>query len=208
MKYKIIDNFLNNDDFNQLCSLKLEKISSKKIRVYNNRIFKNGSIDNSCLGEELIKKMHQNYHNVALNLLKELNPKKIPLYEYSDFHIIETGSSYKYPIHRDTPKKLLSGVIYLMPKENSGTFIYSNKKGDNKTQIEWKQNRGFFFSRTENTSYHSYEGNNQDNRIALIYNLMTNNLKGVCEVENISYYKVIAREFLNPYLYRFFRFVL
>ena len=37
MKYKIIDNFLNNDDFNQLCSLKLEKISSEKIRVYNNR---------------------------------------------------------------------------------------------------------------------------------------------------------------------------
>ena len=31
MKYKIIDNFLNNDDFNQLCSLKLEKISSEKI---------------------------------------------------------------------------------------------------------------------------------------------------------------------------------
>ena len=208
MKYKIIDNFLNNDDFNQLCSLKLEKISSEKIRVYNNRIYKNGNIENTCIGEDLIKKMHQNYHNVALNLLKELNPKKIPLYEYSDFHIIETGSNYIYPIHRDTPKKLLSGVIYLMPKENSGTFIYINKKGDNKTEIEWKQNRGFFFSRTESTSYHSYEGNNQNNRIALIYNLMTNNLKGVCDVENINYYKVIAREFLNPYLYRFFKFVL
>ena len=208
MNYKIIDNFLNNDDFNALCSLKLEKINPRKIRVYNNRIYNNGKIDRSCLDENLLKKLHQNYHAIAINLLKELNPKKIPLYEYSDFHIIETGSNYKYPIHRDTPRKLLSGVIYLMPKENKGTFVYDNSKGDNKTEIEWKQNRGFFFSRTEITSYHSYEGNNKDNRIALIYNLMTNNLKGVCEIENINYYKVITREFLNPYLYRFFKFVL
>ena len=79
----------------------------------------------------------------------------------------------------------------------------------NESKPNWrKQNRGFFFSRTEITSYHSYEGNKKDNRIALIYNLMTNNLKGVCEVENINYYKVITREFLNPYLYRFFKFVL
>ena len=208
MNYKIIDNFLSNEDFNELCSLKLDKISSNKIRVYNNRIYKDGKIDNSCINENFIKKLHQNYHDIAINLLKELNPKKIPLYEYSDFHIIETGSNYKYPIHRDTPRKLLSGVIYLMPEENKGTFVYDNSKGHNKREIEWKQNRGFFFSRTETTSYHSYEGNNKNNRIALIYNLMTDNLRGVCEVENINYYKVILRELLNPYLYRFFKFVI
>ena len=77
MNYKIIDNFLNNDDFSALCSLKLEKINPRKIRVYNNRIHNNGKIDRSCLDENLLKKLHQNYHAIAINLLKELNPKKI-----------------------------------------------------------------------------------------------------------------------------------
>ena len=64
-----------------------------------------------------------------MKLLKELYPEKLKLWEYSEFHIIETGSKYKYPIHRDTPYKLLSGVIYLSPKVNKGTILYEDKKG-------------------------------------------------------------------------------
>ena len=59
-------------------------------------------------------------------------PEKLSLYEYSEFHIIETGADYKYPIHDDTPNKLLSGVVYLKPSVNSGTSFYKNKKGDGK----------------------------------------------------------------------------
>ena len=47
----------------------------------------------------------------------------------SQFHIIETGSDYKYPIHDDTPNKLLSGVIYLRPKKNSGTCSLQSAEG-------------------------------------------------------------------------------
>ena len=52
------------------------------------------------------------------------------------FQIIETGSHYKYPIHRDSPSKILSGIIYISPNENKGTLLYSDKSGKNKKEIE------------------------------------------------------------------------
>ena len=72
--------------------------------------------------------MQKNYHDQAIDILRELNPKKLDLYDYSEFHIIVTGKNYKFPIHDDTPNKLLSGVIYLKPNKNTGTIFYSNKK--------------------------------------------------------------------------------
>ena len=74
--------------------------------------------------------MHEKYFPQALNVLEELAPKKINLYEYSEFHIVITGKNYNYPIHVDTHNKLLSGVIYLKPEKNSGTKLYEENKKD------------------------------------------------------------------------------
>ena len=71
--------------------------------------------------------------------------KKTKLYEYSEFHIVETGKDFVFPIHDDQPEKLLSGVIYLKPSVNRGTIFYNNKKGEGKNEIEWKTNRAVFF---------------------------------------------------------------
>ena len=57
--------------------------------------------------------------------------------------------------------------------------------------IEWKQNRGVFFSRTERETWHSYEGDGISNRVALVYNLMTNNIKKVFEIEEEIIFLVI-----------------
>ena len=40
-------------------------------------------------------------------------------------------------------------MIYLRPEKNSGTIFYKNKIGDEKKEVEWKQNRAVFFSRKE-----------------------------------------------------------
>ena len=45
----------------------------------------------------------------------------------------------------------------------------------------------------------------KNNRLTLVYNLMTSDTKGVCEVEKINYYKQKTKEFLNPYIFRFFK---
>ena len=62
--------------------------------------------------------------------------------------------------------------------------------------IEWKQNRGLFFSRTEKT-YHSYKSNGLSNRITLIYNLMTTDIKGVCKAEKTFFPYVLLKNKLN-----------
>jgi len=204
MNIKIINNFLFKEDFTELSQLILKKTKEKEINVYHNSISMDGIKINECIEKNTLIRLHKNYHNRAIQLLTELSPKKVELYEYSEFHIIETGKNYKFPIHDDTPNKLLSGVIYLTPINNVGTLFYDNKSGDNKREIKWEQNRAVFFSRKEKTTWHSYRGDGASNRIALVYNLMTKNIKEVSKIENNNYYFSMFRYKLNPYLYRLF----
>ena len=208
MNIKIIDNFLNKEDFQELCALKLKKISDNEIAVYHNSIDKNNKVDSECLGHDVVRRLYKNNHQRAINLLNELNPKKVDLYEYSEFHIIEIGRNYKFPIHDDTPNKLLSGVIYLRPEKNLGTIFYKNKNGEDRNETEWKQNRAVFFSRSERETWHSYEADGKQNRIALVYNLMTNKIKEVYKVEKKSYLIGQLRYKINPYLYKYFKFTI
>ena len=208
MNIKILENFLDEKDLVEISSIKLKEISRKEIMVYHNSIDKNDQIKAECINPEILKNLHKNYHLKALRLLKELNPQKVPLYDYSEFHIIETGADYEFPIHDDTPNKLLSGVIYLKPQNNVGTIFYSNKKGEGKQIIDWKVNRAVFFSRSERETWHSYKGDGKSNRIALVYNLMTNRIKDVYKIEKKNYLLGQLRYKLNPYIYRFFKFTI
>ena len=177
---------------------------NNKIDVYPNTIDKNNNILKSSIEKNLLIKINSRYLPRAFDILKELNPEKIKLFSYSDFSIIKTNKNSKFPIHDDTPNKLLSGVIYLYPENNSGTVFYNSKSGDNKTSIDWKQNRAVFFSRKERETWHSYEGDQINDRVALVYNLMTHeqNIKKVCEIENKNYLISNIRYKLNPYLFK------
>ena len=208
MNLKILDNFLEKKDLDDISLIKLEKINKNGIRVYHNSIDKNNNTKGDCINSEILKRLHKNYHDKALTLLKELSPSKVKLYDYSEFHIIETGADYEFPIHDDTPNKLLSGVVYIRPKKNSGTIFYENKKGDRKKIVDWKINRAVFFSRIEKETWHSYKGDGNSNRIALVYNLMTNRIKEVYNIEKKSYLLGQFRYKLNPYIYRFFKFTI
>lgn len=208
MKIKIKDNFLTQQDFDYLSNLNIKKISADDVAVYHNKIKNNTVQQNECIEKNILIDLNKKYHDVAMQILDELCPDKKKLYEYSEFHIIETGANYKFPIHDDTPNKLLSGVVYLYPEENNGTYFYKNKKGDEKKIIEWKQNRAVFFSRKERVSWHSYEGNGKSNRLALVYNLMTSDIKQVAIIEKKNYFITQARYKLNPHLYRFLKFTI
>ena len=208
MNLKILDNFLEKKDLDDISSIQLEKINKNEIRVYHNSIDKNNNTKGDCINSEILKRLHKNYHDKALSLLKELNPLKVKLYDYSEFHIIETGADYQFPIHDDTPNKLLSGVIYIRPEKNSGTIFYESKKGDGKKIIDWEINRAVFFSRIERETWHSYKGDGKSNRIALVYNLMTNRIKEVYNIEKKNYLLGQLRYKLNHYIYRFFKFTI
>ena len=205
---KIIDNFLSDSDFKKITSLTLDQIPENSIKVYHNEIDKRNNIQKSCLESSLIETLHKNYHQKAFKILENLNYKKSKLYDYSDFTIIKTGKNYKYPIHDDTPNKLLSGVIYLQPKINTGTIFYKNKKGAGREEVGWKENRAVFFSRTERESWHSYQGNGISDRVALVFNLMTTNIKEVYKIEKKSYFLGNLRYKLNPYIFNYFKLVI
>jgi hypothetical protein len=194
MEIKIFDNFLNKEDFREIESLDLPLPKSDELKIFR-----------EFLSKESLNRLNDNYHQKAINLLKELCPEKIKLYDYSDFHLILTGKNYKFPIHDDTPNKLLSGVIYINPEKNSGTKFYVSKADKNGKEVEWKKNRAVFFSRKERETWHSYEGDKINTRVALVYNLMTNDVKSVCKIEKKSYLLSLLRFKLNPYFYRFFK---
>ena len=203
-KIKIIDNFLSNEDYVELCNLNIDKNLDKGFTVYHNEINEK-EIITSAIDESLLKKLHNNYHDKAINILKDLCPEKLPLYDYSDFTVIVTSKNSKFPIHDDTPNKILSGVIYLSPEKNSGTTFYNDKTGSDRTEMEWKKNRAVFFSRRERETWHSYKGDNENNRVALVYNLMTKNIKKVYEIEKKNYYLGMMRWKVNPYLFRYLK---
>ena len=204
----IIDDFLSKKDFEELCQLKIDKIEDN-IKVYHNRINKDNVVEISCVDKKLIEELHKNYHEKATNILKKLKPEKLYLYDYSDFSIIVTHKNYQFPFHDDTPNKILSGVVYLYPKKNNGT-IFSNdkKKSLDNTIVEWKQNRAVFFSRKERETWHTYKGDGKNNRVVLVYNLCTKRLRDVYKIEKKNYMWGSLRYKINPYLFRFFRFII
>ena len=74
-----------------------------------------------------------------------------------------------------------------------------------KKTIEWKTNRAVFFSRREKETWHSYEGDGLNDRIALVYNLMTKRIREVYKIEKKSYLLGNLRFKINPYLFKFFK---
>tara|TARA_B100000401_G_C52805284_1_gene720811 strand:- start:554 stop:1177 length:624 start_codon:yes stop_codon:yes gene_type:complete len=195
-KYKIIENFLIDEDYKELSNLNLDDVPDNGIRVYNNSINDENIINISCISEALLKRLNKNYHQIAVQILNELNPKKKNYYDYSEFHITKTGKNYHYPIHNDIPDKLLSGVIYLTPDDNKGTIFYENKNGDQPTEIKWKKNSALFFSRSNDT-WHSFSSDGENHRIVLIYNLMTKNIKKISEIDNFNYSFYIIQHFIE-----------
>ena len=206
-KLQIIDNFLKNEDYQDLLNLDIKNNINKKFNIYHNEINDNGIITSS-INKKLIERLHKNYHSKAMSILKEINKDKAELYDYSDFTIIVTEKNSKFPIHDDTPNKLLSGVIYLSPEKNNGTSFYADKRGTNKTHAEWKTNRGVFFSRKERNTWHSYEGDGINNRVVLVYNLMTYKIKEVYKIEKKNFFFGNLRWKINPYLHEYFKFII
>ena len=154
----------------------------------------------------MLTKLNKKYLEKGISILKELNEEKVSLIDYSDFTIIKTKKNKKFPIHDDTFNKLLSGVVYLHPENNVGTIFYNTKNGKDKNVIEWKINRAVFFSRIERETWHSYEADSANDRITLIFNLMTKekNLKKVLDIEKKNYFFGKLRYKINPYLHRYF----
>ena len=59
MNIKIIDNFLDQKDLEEITSIKLKIISNHEVKVYHNQIDKNNKIKNDCLNSEFLKRLQK-----------------------------------------------------------------------------------------------------------------------------------------------------
>ena len=205
-KTKIFDDFLEAEDLKELSIYAKNLNNDRDVHVFHNEIDLNNKILNASIDKGLLIRLNKKYLEKGISILKELNEEKVSLIDYSDFTIIKTKKNKKFPIHDDTFNKLLSGVVYLYPENNIGTIFYNTKNGKDKNVIEWKINRAVFFSRIERETWHSYEADSANDRITLIFNLMTKekNLKKVLDIEKKNYFFGKLRYKINPYLYRYF----
>jgi hypothetical protein len=197
---------LESKDLKELSIYAKNLKNNHDVHVFHNKIDVNNKVLNASIDNNLLIRLNKRYLEKAINILKELNEKKVSLLDYSDFTIIKTKKNKKFPIHDDTFNKLLSGVVYLYPEKNIGTIFYNTKNGKDKNVTEWKINRAVFFSRIERETWHSYEADSNNDRITLIFNLMTKekNMKKVLDIDKKNYFIGQFRYKINPYLYRLF----
>jgi hypothetical protein len=73
---------------------------------------------------------------------------------------------YKFYIHQEGLEKTWSSVTYVTPDKNVGTKMYTAQNEDTFVkEAEWKPNSTFIFCGKQNTTWHSYESNQNTNRI-------------------------------------------
>ena len=208
MQIKIIDNFLDKKDFEEILNLLPNHIEENETSHFKTKYEKGSISSDNFFNESLMKRLGENYYEKALNVLKELAPEKVRLYDYSEFSLIATGKNKNFPIHDDNPDKLLTGVIYLYPTQSTGTNFYKDKIGNGLRTIKWKQNRAVFFSRREKESWHSYKGDGISTRYVLSYQFKTRRIEEVFNVEKTNKYLGMIRYRLNPYIYKYLKFTI
>ena len=71
-----------------------------------------------------------------------------------DWHYSVHYRGFKYPIHSENKKKILSVVVYL-GEIGCGTDLY-NADQTPWGEVEWKPNRAFIFAGQEGITWHSY----------------------------------------------------
>lgn len=169
-KYKIENNFFEEKDF-----LKLKSIANDKNNLNE---LKDDNYIAIHLESDFEKYLIEKYQHKLFKYLDELNPKKRNLVDYTHIRIGICGKNYKYPIHTDSLRKVITAVIYLSPENNVGTFIYDRKK-QNPYEIEWKMNKAFIFSRKEKNSHHSFHADGNNYRCVVNFNLETKKINRV-----------------------------
>jgi hypothetical protein len=174
--YVCVDDFLEVTDLRRLTGLAAQHSAGNpnEIKIFQSRT---SDLKNSFISPDYLEELKLKYEPVAIEILKSLAPKKVSLFDFSSFQISITKKGATYPVHVDQPEKILSGVVYLSPTNSTGTFLHASEKDLHPFEVDWKVNRAFFFSRHPEFTWHSYRGDSRGDRITLVFNLMTRDLR-------------------------------
>jgi hypothetical protein len=192
-EYRIIDDFLEPEDlkicqdyFQQLNDENDEKSLEVDVSGHGmyhdnlNTIFVNedNKISSFDVEDPYILQLFIKYNDKLLKALNELAPEKKVLYKGSVIQFSPNSKGIDWVIHNDVPDKLLSAVIYVSPKINTGTILYKNEEGSDPHEIEWKENRCLVFCRNDDT-WHSYKNVHEGYRNTINWNFHRGTLNGI-----------------------------
>ena len=68
---KVIDDFLDKDDYNELCNLRFDTNFENEFKVYHNEI-NDDKIMCSSINENLLKRLHKKYFSKAIKFSRAI----------------------------------------------------------------------------------------------------------------------------------------
>ena len=163
--YQIIEDTLSTDVFAKLkkqCEQQLEIKTDKLIHIHPSQ-FNEYNIDFYDETVDICKNLFDN-----VKQLHEVYPeyRKYPTLGINAHISITPPLPYKFYIHQEGLEKTWSSVTYITPEKNVGTKMYTAQIEDAFVkEAEWKPNSTFIFCGQQNKTWHSYESNQNTNRI-------------------------------------------
>lgn len=174
-EHLVVDNFLKQEHFDFVCEqfkfTSVDKVRKDIFQINNNQVHIEETSGLGNLTKEFILDMYTTYNSRLLSYLQILASEKVTSYRTTKISFSAYPKNYTYYTHNDSAQKLLSVIVYLQPKSNTGTLLYENQQDTipSKT-VEWEQNRALIFSRSNHT-WHSFKSDNISDRYTLMFNL-------------------------------------
>tara|TARA_B100000214_G_scaffold373965_1_gene355506 strand:+ start:5294 stop:5914 length:621 start_codon:yes stop_codon:yes gene_type:complete len=165
--YQILDNTLSKDTFTKLEQQCVEKFNfeTKELHHIFPKNFTEYKLD-----------FYDDIVDICTNLLKNYkalcgmfpNYRTYPNLGINAHISITPPLPYKFHIHQEGLEKIWSSVTYITPKHNVGTKMYTAQTEDAFVkEAPWVPNSTFIFCGQQGYTWHSYESNQNTNRITL-----------------------------------------
>ncbi len=164
--HQIFTNTFDQETFSKLKTQCEEKFVNKQtndlIHIFPNQ-FKELGIDFYDETLDICEKVYQN--------IKEIQDVFPSYRKYTKLGInahisITPPLPYKFYIHQEGLEKVWSSVTYITPQKNVGTKMYKAQSEDAFVkEAEWEPNSTFIFCGQQGKTWHSYESNQDTNRI-------------------------------------------
>ena len=163
--HQVIQNTLSEDVFLKLKTQCEEKIKSKTDKLVHilPEQYKDFGIDFYDETLDICKNILENVKDLCKDYPKA---RTYPTLGVNAHISITPPLPYKFYIHQEGLEKIWSSVTYVTPAKNIGTKMYTSQNEESFVkEAEWKPNNTFIFCGEQNKTWHSYESNQDTNRI-------------------------------------------
>tara|TARA_Y100000817_G_C16840620_1_gene537827 strand:- start:304 stop:924 length:621 start_codon:yes stop_codon:yes gene_type:complete len=165
--YQIINDTLSQPAFAKLqasCDTQLKYETSELHHIFPSQ-YKDWGIDFYDETVDICRNLLQNIDKLVGVYPKHRTYKKLGV----NAHISLTPKlPYKFHIHQEGLEKIWSSVTYVSPEKNVGTKMYQTNMPESFVkEAEWKRNTTFIFCGHEGKTWHSYESDQDCNRLTL-----------------------------------------